>query len=157
MILQNRKRRFIFVGSIHQKQSKMTHYVKHQYDELLNVAWPGLEVRVIYNCESEIEVGEEGEHDPRLISINARADGVLLSVALPAPALPRETDGKEAREFLAKLRESARQALWAEALRQAKDAGYTDPQEINTVAYNWQFFGVAELLPGFSKSRSFIE
>lgn len=154
MVLQNRKRRFIFVGSIHQKQSKMTHYVKHQYDELVGASLPGLEIHIVYGCESEITFdGTGNEESNRLVKLGAVIHGQLM----PHIFFPRETDGKEAREFLAKLRESARQALWAEALRQAKDAGYTDPQEINTVAYNWQRLGVAELLPGFSKSRSFIE
>lgn len=135
----------------------MTHYVKHQYDELLPPIMPGLEIHIIYNCVSEITFGDDGEEENnRIITIEARFNGEQIPL-VGKVKFPEEKDGADARKFLAILRDSARQALWAEALRQAKDAGYTDPQEINTVAYNWQRLGVAELLPGFSKSRSFIE
>lgn len=121
----------------------MTHTIKHQYDELLPTACPGLEIHVVYQCESEIEVDEDGEHDPRLISIASRAHSAQLSFTLPAPKFPREQDSQQSREFLAKLRESARQALWAKALRMAKEAGYTDPQHIKIAAERWQRTGDA--------------
>lgn len=132
----------------------MTHYIKHQYDELLPPIMPGLEIHVVYNCESEITFGDDGkEESNRLISI----EPVVNNHTTHFEKFPEEKDGADARKFLAILRDSARQALWAEALRQAKDAGYADPQEINTVAYNWQRLGVAELLPGLVKERNFIE
>ncbi len=117
----------------------MTHTIKHQYDELLPAAWPGLEIHIVYNCESEIVVDEDGEHDPRLISISARVDVGHLSLTLPEPPLPREEHGSGARKFLAALRENARQALWAKALRVAKASAAfdRDPLSINEIANRW--------------------
>lgn len=119
----------------------MTHYIQHQYDELLPAAWPGLEIHVVYDCESEIWVDNGSEQDPTLTYIRASVNGTPVQI----PAFPREQDGQSAREFLAKLRESARQALWATALREAKAAGYADPLEISTAAQRWISIGEAEL------------
>lgn len=94
----------------------MTHTIKHQYDELLPASLPGLEIHVVYHCESEITFDEYGDEESnRLIEMFFRIDGHNP----PMYKIPKETDGKEWREFLALLRESARQALWAKALRVA--------------------------------------
>lgn len=120
----------------------MTHHVQHQYDEILQAALPGLEVHVIYNCESEIVFDENGDEESnRLVSIETRVNGVQQ--LLPVSLFPFESEGMEAREFLAKLRESARQALWAEALRQIR--GTAVPP------HYWMVTGSMELPPmGFS-------
>lgn len=120
----------------------MTHTIEHQYDEILHAAWPGLEIHIVYYCESEIEIDDEGEHDPFLLTIRAEINGKQV----PAPRFPLDEHGQDAKRFLAKLRESARQALWGEAISAAKSAGYTDPQEINAAAEMWQRTGKAALV-----------
>lgn len=123
----------------------MTHHIQHQYDEILQADLPGLEIHVIYNCESEIEFGNDGEEvSNRLISISVSVDGKKSAFAF----LPRETDGKDAREFLARLRESARQALYAEALRQAEKAAHS--------AERWMRTGSTKLpVKNFGKPEQF--
>lgn len=113
----------------------MTHHIAHQYDELLPASLPGLEIHVVYHCESEIVFDEGGnEESNRLIEMFCRIDGHKP----PMYKIPQETDGKEAREFLARLRESARQALWAEALKQAATF---EPIDRPMLANHWQATG----------------
>lgn len=125
------------------KQKKMTHTIQHTYDEILNAGLPGLEIHIVYNCESEICFDEEGgEESNRLLEIKATVNGVSQTVER---LFPYEYDSREAREFLAKLRESARQALWAKAIEAAKEAGYTDAAGINVAAERWQRTGNAKI------------
>lgn len=96
----------------------MTHYIKHQYDELLPPIMPGLEIHVVYNCESEITFGDDGEEESnRLISI----EPVVNNHTTHFEKFPEEKDGADARKFLAILRDSARQALWAKQLRERNE------------------------------------
>lgn len=123
----------------------MTHRIQHQYDEILHAAWPGLEIHVIYYCDSEIVIDDEGEHAPYLLTIRAEINGQQV----PAPKFPLYEHGDDTRKFLAKLRESARQALWAKALREAKAAGYkieNAEYEVIEAAENWQRTGKAVLV-----------
>lgn len=93
----------------------MTHYISHEYDEFLFPSMPGVEIYVVYKCESEIEFDDEGlEVSNRLISIAA----FVNDQPCPFGHFPRETDGIDANRFLAKLRESARQALHAKLVRE---------------------------------------
>lgn len=122
----------------------MTHTIKHQYDELLPASLPGLEIHVVYHCESEITFDEYGDEESnRLIEMFCRIDGHKP----PMYKIPKETDGKEAREFLGLLRESARQALWAEALRQVAGKGVP--------AYQWMVTGSANL-SAFEGKKDFV-
>lgn len=94
----------------------MTHHIAHQYDEILPASLPGLEIHVVYHCESEITFDEYGDEESnRIISIAPTVNGQ------PAPfaTFPRENGSEDEKRFLALLRESARQALWAKALRVA--------------------------------------
>lgn len=94
----------------------MTHSISHQYDEILLTAMPGTEIHVIYNCESEICYDENGnEESNRLLTISVDANGVTQDLSL-AP-FPNSENGEQAKRFLARLRESARQALHAKLLR----------------------------------------
>ena len=134
----------------------MTHTISHQYDEILQAALPGLEVHVIYNCESEIVFDENGDEESnRLVSIETRVNGVqqLLPVAL----FPFESEGMEAREFLAKLRESARQALWAEALKVAKESPNVWG-DMAKIAEHWQRTGTTKFPVSIGKpEKDFVE
>lgn len=117
----------------------MTHYIKHQYDELLPPIMPGLEIHVVYNCESEITFGDDGEEESnRLVSI----EPVVNNHTTHFEKFPEEKDGADARKFLAILRDSARKALWAKAMRRA-DAFPITEQHI--VAYRWQTTGSTKL------------
>ncbi len=130
----------------------MTHHIHHTYDEILPASLPGLEVHVQYHCESEIHVDDDGEHDPRLLCMAAQVNGSPVHFE----KFPLESDGQQAREFLAKLRENARQVLWAKALEAAKKAGYIDPQDINAAAYRWQATGSAKLPVSFPLEKPFV-
>ena len=128
----------------------MTHHIHHTYDEILPASSPGLEVHVEYNCESEIEIDDDGnEESNRLLSISARVGSRLLYLSLELKS-PLESDGQQAREFLARLRENARQALWAKALEEAKKAGYI-AADLNMAALRWMKTGKARLLEPLSK------
>lgn len=135
----------------------MTYTIEHQYDEILPGAWPGLEIHVVYYCESEIEIDEDGEHDPRLISISAFINTALKYTKYNVP-FPRESDGQAAREFLAKLRESARQALWANALEMAKQSQEFDgdPIAINEIANRWMRTGSTKLAAPLPLEKPFV-
>ena len=90
-----------------------TKEIQHQYDELLPTSLPGVEVHVIYNCQSEISYDENGDElDNILTAITATVNGVPADVIFP-----EAKDGEHARNFLARLRESARDALYAQELR----------------------------------------
>lgn len=95
----------------------MTHYISHEYDEILHPAMPGVEVHVVYKCESEIEFNECGyEESNRLISIAP----FVNSQPVHCSEFPdwRMQHGEQTKRFLALLRESARQALHAQLLRE---------------------------------------
>lgn len=80
--------------------------IAHQYRQLIPTEYPGLEVEVIYNCESEITFDKNGyEIVNRLIKISATAQCIPLSL----PKFPMESDGREASRFLGILREAVRQ------------------------------------------------
>ena len=97
----------------------MTHEIAHQYDEILPAAMPGLEIHVVYECASEISYNEYGDEESnRLLTISAEVNGVPN--ALPCK-FPEMKDGRDAQYFLARLRASAGDALYAQALR-AKNA-----------------------------------
>jgi len=90
-----------------------TKEIQHQYDELLPTSLPGVEVHVIYNCESQITYDHEGNEESNLLTaITATVNGVPVDVVFPEPK-----HGEQARQFLALLRGSARDALYAQELR----------------------------------------
>lgn len=125
----------------------MTHHIQHQYDEILNASLPGLEIHIVYECESEISFDEDGnEESNRLLRISATVN----SFSLPLPKFPEAKDGNDAREFLARLRESARQALWAKALKMARSFVADEWTEINFAAERWQRTGSTKI-PTFGK------
>ncbi len=96
----------------------MTHSISHEYDEILHPAMPGVEVQVVYKCASEITFDENGDEESnRLISIAPNVNGQHTHFT----AFPLESDGEQAKRFLARLRESARQALHAKLLRDGMD------------------------------------
>jgi hypothetical protein len=98
----------------------MTKEISHQYDELLHGKLPGLEIHVIYNCQSEISYDENGDElDNILTAITATVNGVPADVVFP-----EAKDGEHARNFLARLRESARDALYAQEMRESGDILY---------------------------------
>ena len=132
----------------------MTHTISHQYDEIIQASLPGLEIHVVYDCESEIVVDEEGnEETNRLLTISASVDGNLQHL----PKFPEEKDGQQTREFLALLRESARQALWAKACRKAQFQGYP-PETVNAAAERWMRTGSTKLPINVGKpERDFVE
>jgi len=91
----------------------MTKEISHQYDEILHGKLPGLEIHVIYNCQSEISYDENGDElDNILTAITATVNGVPADVIFP-----EAKHGQDARLFLALLRESARDALYAQEMR----------------------------------------
>jgi len=91
----------------------MTKEISHQYDELLHGKLPGLEIHVIYDCQSEISYDENGDEiDNILTAITCTVNGVPADVIFP-----EAKDGEHARNFLARLRESACDALYAQELR----------------------------------------
>ena len=90
-----------------------TKEISHQYDEILPTSLPGLEIHVIYDCQSEISYDENGDElDNILTEITCTVNGVPADVIFP-----EAKDGQATREFLALLRESARDALYAQELR----------------------------------------
>lgn len=92
----------------------MTKEIQHQYDELLPTSLPGVAVHVIYNCESQIAYDHEGNEESNLLTaITCTVNGVPADVVFPEPK-----HGQQAREFLARLRESARDALYAQEMRE---------------------------------------
>ena len=93
----------------------MQQTIQFQYDELLTPAMPGLEIHVIYECESVIETDEDGrETDNTLTSIAA----IVNEQPTHFERFPLEKHGEQTKRFLAILRESARQALYAKNLRE---------------------------------------
>lgn len=94
----------------------MTHEISHQYDEILNAGLPGLDVYILYNCESQIVYDEDGEAANILTAITCTVNGVPADILFP-----EARHSQQAREFLARLRESARQALYAQRLRETTD------------------------------------
>jgi hypothetical protein len=95
----------------------MTKEISHQYDELLHGKLPGLEIHVIYDCQSEISYDENGDEiDNILTAITCTVNGVPVDVVFPEPK-----HGEQARQFLALLRGSARDALYAQELRESGD------------------------------------
>lgn len=94
----------------------MTRTITHQYDEVVFATFPGLEIYIVYDCESEIVFDEDGnEESNRLIDIKATINGRTADIS--TVKFLRESQGPDVRKFLALLRESARQALYAESLR----------------------------------------
>lgn len=134
----------------------MTHTISHQYDEIIQASLPGLEIHVVYHLESEIEIGFDGiEESNRLLSIETLVNG--KTAYLPALSFPMETDGRDAQKFLALIRESARQALWAKALRIAKDEG-DEFASINELANLWERTGrIKQTLNIGKPERDFVE
>lgn len=118
----------------------MTHTIEHQYDEILQGAWPGLEIHVVYYCTSEIVIDDEGEHDPFLLTIRAEVNGAQVV----APPFPLEEHGSDAKKFLAILRESARQTLWAKALKVAREHA-TEWDSITEFAERWMRTGSTKM------------
>ena len=93
-----------------------TKEIQHQYDELLPTSLPGVEVHVIYNCESQITYDHEGNEESNLLTaITCTVNGAPADVVFP-----EAKDGEHARNFLARLRESARDALYAQELRDSE-------------------------------------
>mgnify|MGYP007100107680 FL=1 len=91
----------------------MTKEISHQYDELLHGALPGLQIHIVYDCESQITYDHEGNEESNLLTaITATVNGVPVDVVFPEPK-----HGEQARQFLALLRGSARDALYAQELR----------------------------------------
>ena len=132
----------------------MTHHIHHTYDEILPAS-SGLEIHVEYCCESEIEINDDGnEESNRLLSISARVGGRILYLSLELK-FPLESDGQQAREFLARLRENARQALWAKALEEAKKAGY-EGFDAGFAAERWMRTGSAKLPVSFPLEKPFV-
>lgn len=134
----------------------MTHTIKHQYDEILNASLPGLEIHVVYHLESEIEIGFDGiEESNRLLSIETLVNG--KTAYLPALSFPMETDGRDAQKFLALIRESARQALWAEALKVAKESPNVWG-DMAKIAEHWQRTGTTKFPVSIGKpEKDFVE
>lgn len=95
----------------------MTKEISHQYDEILHGSLPGLEVHVVYDCESQITYDDDGEESNILTAITATVNGAPADVKFP-----EAKHGQQVREFLARLRESARQALYAQELREQSAA-----------------------------------
>ena len=119
----------------HSKAEIVTHHIAHQYDEILPASLPGLEVHIVYYCESEIVFDEYGDEESnRLIHIAPMVNGQ----SSPFTTFPRENGSEGEKRILALLRESARQALWAEALKQAATF---EPIDRPMVANHWQATG----------------
>jgi hypothetical protein len=98
----------------YQSSRKMTHEVKHQYDEILHGALPGLEIHIVYDCESQITYDEDGGEEANILTaIACTVNGTPADIIFP-----EAKHGVESRNFLARLRESARQALYAQELRE---------------------------------------
>ena len=94
-----------------------TKEIQHQYDEILPTSLPGVEVHVIYECESQITYDHEGNEESNILTaITCTVNGVPADVIFP-----EAKDGEHARNFLARLRESARDALYAQELRESGD------------------------------------
>lgn len=96
----------------------MTHWIAYEYDEILHGLLPGVDSNIVYQCESEIEYGEDGEEvSNRLISVEPFVN------RQPAPFyyFPKENGSEQEKRFLALMRESARQALYARQLRESKE------------------------------------
>jgi hypothetical protein len=67
---------------------------------------------VIYECESQITYDHEGNEESNLLTaITCTVNGVHADVVFPEPK-----HGEQARQFLALLRESARDALYAQEI-----------------------------------------
>lgn len=106
---------FYLCGVNSLKSRKMTHSISHEYDEILFPAMPGVEIHVVYKCESEIAFDEYGDEESnRLISIAP----FVNSRPVHCSEFPEMRHGEQAKRFLARLRESARQALHAQLLRE---------------------------------------
>lgn len=95
---------------------------------------PGGGVTFRYTGQAEVE----GD-DVDILSVYVFTNGVKG----PFATLPEE---QYAKEFYAIVREQVRQSFWALALQAAKEAGYTNPQDINTAAEMWQRTGKACLV-----------
>jgi len=96
----------------------MTKEIAHQYDEILHAGLPGLEIHVVYDCESQITYDEDGGEEANILTaITATVNGTPADIIFP-----EAKHGQQAREFLARIRESARQALYVQELRQQKSA-----------------------------------
>lgn len=130
----------------------MTHTIHHQYDEILQASLPGLEIHVVYHCESEITFDEYGDEESnRLIDFYVTVDGKRP----PVFKIPSEKDGSDAQKFLAVLRESARQALWAKALKNAVNAATYDENVID-IAERWQRTGSTKLHINIGKPEKYF-
>ena len=93
----------------------MTKEISHQYDELLHGALPGLQIHIVYDCESQITYDHEGNEESNLLTaITCTVNGAPADVVFP-----EAKDGEQARNFLARLRESARDALYAQEMRES--------------------------------------
>jgi hypothetical protein len=91
----------------------MTKEISHQYDELLHGALPGLQIHIVYDCESQITYDENGDEESNLLTkITCTVNGAPADVIFP-----EAKHGQDARLFLALLRESARDALYAQEMR----------------------------------------
>ena len=95
----------------------MTHTISHEYDEILLAKMPGLEIHVVYDCLSEICFDENGDEESnRLLTISASVNGVRQDLAFMRNVYTEQ--GEDIKRFFAILRESARQALHAQLLRE---------------------------------------
>ncbi len=127
----------------------MTHTIKHDFDELSPTLLPGLSVHIIYRCESEIEYNDDGlEESNRLISLSASVNGQAVPDALLVFPKPEQSHGhrqaQDTRIFLSKARESAQQALWAEAGREGQKQS-SDPLAAYRAAERYLQTGSAKL------------
>lgn len=92
----------------------MTKEISHQYDEILHGSLPGLEIHIVYDCESQIVYDEDGDEESNLLTaITCTVNGAPVDGRFPEPK-----HGEQARNFLARLRENARDALYAQEMRE---------------------------------------
>jgi len=94
-----------------------TKEIQHQYDEILHGKLPGLQIHIVYDCESQITYDHEGNEESNILTeITCTVNGVPADVIFP-----EAKHGQDARQFLALLRESARDALYAQEMRDSGD------------------------------------
>lgn len=90
-----------------------TKEISHQYDQIVHALLPGLQIHIVYDCESQITYDENGDEESNLLTkITCTVNGAPADVIFP-----EAKHGQDARLFLALLRESARDALYAQEMR----------------------------------------
>ena len=95
----------------------ITKEIQHQYDQIVDCLLPGLQIHIVYDCESQITYDHEGNEESNLLTaITCTVNGVPADVIFP-----EAKHGQDARQFLALLRESARDALYAQEIRDSGD------------------------------------